>query len=142
MLPRMPKARREVELAVRIGNRPGELARLLSRISAAGVNILAYCSYSDRDEGVVLLVTEDSERTRQALQKAGYHCKTDPVVVVRAPDRVGAAATIGHHLGNAGINILCSYASSTGAHFYAVFKTDNDDLATQILDQLELPDPG
>jgi len=136
----MSNARREVELAVRIGNRPGELARMLSQISETGTNILAFCAYSDRDEGVVLLVAADPDRTQQALRVAGYDCRRNPVVVVRAADRVGAAAAIGHHLGNAGINILCSYASSTGANFYAVFKTDNDDLAVEILRALELAD--
>jgi hypothetical protein len=132
----MAKARKEVELAVRIGHRPGELARLWTVISAHEINILAYCAYSERDEGCVMLITDDPERTRAALEKAGYRCQTDPVIVVHAPDRIGAAAALGRHLGEAGINILYSYASSSGQHFYAVFKTDNDDLAAQVLDCL------
>ena len=135
----MFKARKEIELSVRIGNRPRELAGLLSAISAEQINILAYCAYSDRDEGVVLLVTEDTLRTQQAIEQAGYLCKTNPVLVVGAPDRVGAVAALGTRLGAAGVNILCSYASADGrGRFCAVFKTNDDDLALQILDSLSL----
>jgi hypothetical protein len=55
------------------------------------------------------------------------------VVLVHAPDRVGAVAVIGAQLGHAGVNILYSYASSTGTQFHAVFKTSNDEEALRIL---------
>jgi hypothetical protein len=131
----MAHARCETELKVRIGHRPGDLARLLSSISARRINVLAYCAYSERDEGVVLLVTEDPGRTQQALADAGYPCRLNSVILVHARDKVGAAAALGAHLGRAGINILYSYASSTGdAAFHAVFKTDNDEAALRVLD--------
>lgn len=131
----MPRARKETELAVRIGQQPGDLSRLLSTISAKRINILAYCSYSERDEGVVLLVAEDPARAQQALIGAGYSCRANSVVLVGAPDKIGAAAALGGHLGQAGVSILYSYASSSGAtEFHAVFKTTNDELAIQILE--------
>ena len=137
----MSRAHIETELAVRIGNRPGELARLLSAISTEQINILAYCAYSDRDEGVVLLVTEDPRRAQRAVEVAGYPSKTNAVIVVGATDQVGAAATLGARLGQAGVNILYSYASADGSgRFCAVFKTNNDDMAVQILETIALAD--
>jgi hypothetical protein len=130
----MATPRKESELAVRIGNHPGELARLLSAVSNAGVNILAYCAYSERNQSVVLLVTGNSPLAQQALESRGYVCQRNRVVLAGAVDRVGAAAAMGSCLGAAGINILYSYASSGGAkEFYAVFKTDNDDDAIRVL---------
>lgn len=131
----MAKARREVELAVRTNNQPGMMGQVMAAVSGAGVNILAYCTYSDRDEAVILLVPEDPLSAKACLERAGFVCKANPVVVVGATDRVGAAAHFGAHLGKAGIDIIYSYASSAGhGQFIAVFKTTNDEHAISILD--------
>lgn len=131
----MPKARKEVELAVRVGNQPGSLGKVLAAVAAEGVNIHAYCSYSDRDETVVLIVCSNALKAKHALQATGFQCKANSVVLVGATDQVGAAALLGAHLGNAGIDILYSYASSSGgSQFFAVFKTIDDERAMRVLD--------
>lgn len=131
----MAKARKEVELAVRVGNTPGTLGQVLAAVAARHVNVLAYCTYSDRDELVVLLVTDDAFTAKDALQAAGFSCKANSVVLVGANDEVGAAARIGAHLGWAGIEILYSYASSSGRdQFCAVFKTTDDERAIMTLE--------
>lgn len=129
----MATVSRAIELAVRIGNHPGDLARLMSAISAQSINILAYCAYSERDHGIVRLITENAPSAQTALAETGYEFKADLVVLVAAIDRVGAAAALGAQLGAAGINILYSYASSgSGNEFHAVFKTDKDDEALRV----------
>ena len=131
----MAKARKEVELAVRVGNKPGALGAVLAAVARQHVNVLAYCTYSDRDELVILLVTDDALHARDALKAAGYSCKANSVVLVGASDEVGAAAWIGAHLGFAGIEILYSYASSSGGdQFCAVFKTTDDERAIATLE--------
>ncbi len=130
----MARARKEIELAVRIGNKTDAMARVLAVVAEQNINVLAYCSYSDRDQFVMLLVVEDSLRAKAALQKAGFECKANPVVLVSDADQVGAAAQLGAHLGGAGINILYSYASSAGrGDFFAVFKTMDDDAAIRVI---------
>jgi hypothetical protein len=132
----MAKARKEVELAVRFGNQPGALARVLEVIAKEGINLLAYCSYSERDQSVMLLVTDDPYRAKAALQEAGFECKANAVVLVSDTDRVGAAAQLGARLGGAGISILYSYASSAGrGDFCAVFKTMDDAAAIRVLER-------
>ena len=131
----MPRARKEVELAVRVGNEPGALGRVLSTVASAGVNILAYCSYSERQETVVLLVADNPLDAKRALVAAGFSCKANSVVLVGAPDQVGGAAFLGARLGYAGIDILYSYASSSGSNqFFAVFKTGDDQKAIHVLE--------
>jgi hypothetical protein len=131
----MAKARKQIELAIRSDNRPGSFGRLFATISDAGINILAYCTYSDHNDSVMLLVTEDPLRTKDLLEASGYQCRANSVVVVGARDQVGAAAQLGAHLGRAGVNILYSYASTAGdGHFCAVFKTMDDDRAIQALE--------
>src|ERR1035441_6498276 len=115
------KARKEVELAVRVGNRPAALGGVLSSVAKDGVNVLAYCTYSDGDDLIVLLITDNALAAKEALQTAGFSCKANSVVLVGASDEVGAAARIGMHLEMAGLEILYSYASSSGAdQFVAV----------------------
>lgn len=131
----MAKARKEIELAVRVANKPGALGEVLSQVAAENINVIAYCSYSDRDELVVLLVTSDPLRAKHRLESAGFKCKANAVVIVGATDQVGAAARLGACLGNAGIDILYSYASSSGGdQFFAVFKTMNDEQAIRVLE--------
>jgi hypothetical protein len=129
------KARKEVELAVRVGNKPAALGAVLAAVANHGVNVLAYCTYSDGTELIVLLITDNALAAKEALQGAGFACKANSVVLVGASDEVGAAARIGMHLGMAGIEILYSYASSAGGeHFVAVFKTTDDERAIQTLE--------
>jgi hypothetical protein len=131
----MSKARKEVELAVRLGNETGALGKVLSVVAEAKVDVLAYCSYSDRIETIVLLVTDNALLAKRALEAAGYSCRANSVVVVGATDRVGGAALLGARLGYAGIEILYSYASTSGgAQFCAVFKTSDDQRAITVLD--------
>lgn len=130
----MSKAHREVELAVHLGNEPGSLGRVLELVAQQGVNVLAYCAYSERREGVLLLVTNDPLHAKTILTDAGYACRANSVVLVGETDQVGGAASIGARLGFAGISILYSYASSAGANqFYAVFKTSDDQRALSLL---------
>lgn len=131
----MAKARKEVELAIRLGNEPGALGRVLSVVAEKLINVLAYCSYTDRDDTVVLLVTDDALLAKRTLEAAGFSCRANSVVVVGATDQVGGAALLGARLGYAGIDILYSYASSSGGNqFYAVFKTSNDLRAISVLE--------
>ncbi len=131
----MPQARKEVELAIRLGNQPGGLGRVLSVVASENVNVLAYCSYTERDDTVVLLVTDNALQSKRALEAAGFSCRANSVVVVGATDQVGGAALLGARLGYAGIDILYSYASSAGStQFCAVFKTSDDQRAIALLD--------
>ena len=131
----MAKARKEVELAVRVGNEPNALGRVLGAIATRGVNVLAYCTYSELDDLVILLVTDNALMAKDALGREGFSCKANSVVLVGASDEVGSAARIGAHLGMAGVEILYSYASSSGGNqFVAVFKTTDDERAIHTLE--------
>ena len=131
----MAKARKEVELAVRVGNKPVAVQQVLSILKARGVNVLAYCSYTERDDLVILLVTDNALVAKDALQSAGFSCKANSVVVVGAPGELVSTAIMGAHLGLAGVEILYSYTSRPGGdRCIAVFKTTDDERAIQTLE--------
>ena len=131
----MAKARKEVELAVRVSNKPGVLGEVLAAVASRDVNVLAYCTYAERDDLVILLITDNAFMAKDELKRVGFDCKANSVVLVGASDEVGSAAVIGAHLGMAGVQILYSYASSAGSdRFVAVFKTTDDERAIQTLE--------
>ncbi|MGO9245328.1 MAG: hypothetical protein ACLPT4_05635 [Verrucomicrobiia bacterium] len=129
------KARKEVEIAVRVGNRPMAVQEVLSTLAARGLKVLAYCTYTERDDLVILLVTDNALTAKDALQSAGFSCKANSVVLVGASHALGSTAIIGAHLGLSGIEILYSYASRLGGdQSIAVFKTTDDERAIQALE--------
>jgi hypothetical protein len=129
------KARKEVEIAVRVGNRPTAAPEVLSTLAARGLNVLAHCTYTERDDLVILLVTDNALLAKDALQNAGFSCKANSVVLVDASHELGSAAIIGAHLGLSGVEILYSYASWLGGdQSIAVFKTTDDERAIQALE--------
>ena len=131
----MGKARKAVEISVRVGNKPAIVQEVLSALAARGLNVLAYCTYTERDDLVILLVTDDALVAKDALQNAGFSCKANSVVLVGAALELGSTAIIGAHLGMSGVEILYSYASRlAGDQSLAVFKTTDDERAIQALE--------
>jgi hypothetical protein len=129
------KARKAVEIALRVGNGPAAAQEVLSTLAGRGLTVFAYCTYTERDDLVILLVTDDALAAKDALQSAGYFCKANSVVLVGASHELGSTAVIGAHLGLSGVEILYSYASWLGGdQSIAVFKTTNDERAIQALE--------
>lgn len=130
----MASVLKEVELAVPVKDTPGAERVVLSALLEQGVEVRALCAYNDGAKTIVLLVTEDALRAKQALAKAGFECKANPVIVVGLENRIGAVAELGAHLYEAGIEILRSYSSYTeGSEMVAVFKTHDDARAIEVL---------
>lgn len=131
----MAKARKEVEIAVRVGNSPAAVQEVLRTLTTHGLNVLAYCTYTERNDLVILLVTDNALIAKDVLQSAGFSCKANSVVLVGASHKLGSTAVIGAHLGVSGIEILYSYASWVGGdQSIAVFKTTDDERAIQALE--------
>jgi hypothetical protein len=130
----MASVLKEVELAIPVKDTPGADRLVLSALLEQGVEVRALCAYNDGEKTMVLLVAEDALRAKQALAKAGFECKANPVVVVGLESRIGAVAQLGEYLYKAGIEILRSYSSYTkGSEMVAVFKTHDDARAIEIL---------
>jgi hypothetical protein len=112
--------------------------KLAKILRSHDIHVLASCCYSDRDDSVVLLVPSDPVQAQLALEQAGFSCKANSVLLIRAPDRGGIALCmfqIGGQLREAGVEILYSYASKTDdGEVYAVFKTADDDDAMRALE--------
>ena len=122
------------EIAVR-DNEESDISALMALAYHRDLEVLAMRSYCDRDGVVLLLVTNDSPRTRRVLEQVGYQCRTRPVVLVGPLARRGWATSLQTELESSGVHVRYSYAHRTeqGDHYLA-FKTEDDDRALRVLE--------
>ena len=131
----MSTVKRQVEITVNLSNEPALMGRLMATAGSCGAEVLAACSYYSYDGAVVMLVTDDADRTLRALEGAGFSCKCDSVLLVEIPDEPGIAALLGVKLTAAGIRVLYSYLfRSEDTQGYVVFKTTDDNRAFYLLE--------
>jgi hypothetical protein len=90
-------------------DRPGMLSKAVSAVSVAGINLEGHAEM----EGVVHVLTTDAERTRDALEAAGFRIvREQQVVLVPVEDRPGSAAGIFRRVADARVNIRFSYLAT------------------------------
>jgi hypothetical protein len=98
------------DLAVLLeADRPGALARAISAIATAGINIDGYAEMN----GVVHILTTELAETRRCLGAVGFHeVQEQDVVVVPVPNEAGAAARVFQCIAEAHINVRYSYLAT------------------------------
>jgi hypothetical protein len=98
------------DLAVTLDHdRPGTLAKAISCVSGAGINIEGYSEMN----GVVHLLTTDLPATKRCLSDAGFHLvQEQQVVLVPVENQPGAAAGIFQRIAEAHINVSYSYLAT------------------------------
>ena len=98
------------DLAVTLeSDRPGQLARVLGAVSAAGINIDGY----SESNGIVHVLAIDVAATRECLHKAGFReLQKQEVVVVPVEDEPGAAAGVFQRIADAHINVRHTYLAT------------------------------
>jgi hypothetical protein len=98
------------DLAVTLDiDRPGALAKALSCVSSAGINIDGYSEMN----GIVHILALDLAATRECLTKAGFkEMQRLEVVVVPVEDEPGAAAGVFQRIADAHINVRYTYLAT------------------------------
>lgn len=90
-------------------DRPGMLARAISAVGNAGINIDGYAEL----DGVVHVLTTDLAATRKMLDQAGFKVVTEQqVMLVPIEDLPGSAAQIFTRIANGKINVRFSYLAT------------------------------
>jgi len=90
-------------------DRPGMLARAISAVGNAGINIDGYAEL----DGVVHVLTTDLPATRKVLDQAGFKVVTEQqVMLVPIEDLPGSAARVFTRIANARINVRFSYLAT------------------------------
>lgn len=97
------------EFVLKLDNRPGALARLTELLAGGGVNIEALAAWGMDDEGIVRLITDDTEATRRLLSDAGLAVTEHQVLATFLPHQPGELARVARSLADAGVNIDALY---------------------------------
>jgi hypothetical protein len=100
----------DADLAVTLPeDRPGMLAKAITAVSAAGINIDGYIEIN----GVVHVLTEDLPAARKCLNDAGFRVvQEQQVALVPVSDEPGAAARVFQKLAEAHINVRYTYLAT------------------------------
>jgi hypothetical protein len=123
----MFKVSRMVELTVRLMDGENTLGNFMASAANCTARVLACCSHCDRSGTIVRVVTEDAEKTAEALAAQGIACRRNSVVVIHTQSSPSAAARVETLLALADIPILYSYSSwDEENHWRIVFKTADD----------------
>lgn len=112
---------------IKLKNVPGELANFSKQVADAWVNILAMSVRSSGDEGMVYLVSEDPEKTRNTLNEKDIPFSEEPVLMVEIENRVGALAEVTSRFGEESLNIEHVYTSVSagGQNTIAIIKAED-----------------
>ena len=105
-------------------NKPGEAARALGAIKAAGVNLLAFSGFPRGRRSQLDFIPADSGEFVKAARKAGLKLSARKSgFFLQGEDHVGAVADVLTKLAAAGINVtaidaVCGGAGRYGAIFW------------------------
>jgi hypothetical protein len=100
-------------------NKPGEGARALNTLKAAGVNLLAFSGFPQGRRAQLDFVPENAAAFRQAAKKAGWKL-TGPkkAFLIAGEDRIGVVAEVLDKLAGAKLNVIAVDALCAGAGRY------------------------
>jgi hypothetical protein len=123
------------ELHVVTPDEPGILGRVLGTLANGGINLRALCVSSKDGQGHFLLLTTNNAKAAKALKTLGFKVTASKIITVEITDRIGAGAEIGALLGNAAVNVLYCYGSTSAGAGKAllVFKTSDNKTAVDTL---------
>ena len=97
------------ELALRLDNSPGSLARLCQTLKAERVNVIAFNLESS---GVLHLVPDNPVHAAGLLRREDYAVEEREVLYVSMPNSPGALGTTTSMLSAAGVNVNYAFASA------------------------------
>ena len=122
----------DADLAVTlVDDRPGTLAKALTSVSQAGINVDGYAEIG----GVVHVLSPDLRAAHACLEQSGFRIVQEHrVVVVSVADEPGTAARVFQKLAEAHVNIKYSYLASRNR---LVIAAHDPDAAIKVLSTLE-----
>jgi len=94
---------RQFEIAVE--NKIGCLADVTEILAQARINLKAIATDNKDTHGVIKIVTDDDDATRQVLKEAGLNYKEHEIVPIRVLDKPGELAKVAKAMSNLNIDI-------------------------------------
>jgi hypothetical protein len=129
----MTKAIKLKQLSFTLPDRIGLLSEVAAFITAAKINIEAICVYAMGDEGRFMIITDNNAKAKKVLSQMGAEVKSEDVVAVEVPNKIGQLQQAARKISDAGIDIAYVYGSPVKQKMTLIFKTADDKKAMKVL---------
>ena len=123
----------EKQFSLFVQNKVGALSQLCVGLSEAGVNIRAISVIDDLEWGIVRVICDDADKTRQVLHDLGLMYGESQVLTAEIDNHPGALAELAAKLASKKINIEQSYATACGDRAIIVISTTDDKKANSLI---------
>ena len=125
------------QISVFLANEPGQLTRVTSILSRAGVNLRAFTITESGDFGIIRLIADDPGRAHETLNEQGLTASQTEVIGIRILDSPGELDRVTRALSDEMININYAYVGVAGdGDVLLILKLDNAGRATEVLGSL------
>ncbi|MEW6053405.1 MAG: ACT domain-containing protein [Nitrospirota bacterium] len=123
------------QISIFLENKSGRLAEVTSVLSEAGINIRALYLADTGDFGILRLIVNDTEKSRQVLKGSGFTVEKTKVVAIEVPDKPGGLSNILNTIKDEGINVEYMYAfvEKSGENAIVIFRFDELEKSVSIL---------
>lgn len=97
------------DFSIRVGHRPGELARVATALARYGVNIKSVSAQANGTEATLHILPDNAEPARAALTKNQIPFEESEVVTVLLENQAGELARVSQRLAEANVNLRAIY---------------------------------
>jgi len=129
----MAKVTKMKQLSFSLPNKIGLLSELTSFITGAKINIEAICAYGMGEEGYFMLVTDNNAKAKKVISHMGAEVKTEDILAVEMPNKMGELQQLAKKISNAGIDISYVYGSPVKSRMTLILKTADDKKTLKLL---------
>ena len=129
----MTKATKLKQLSFTLPDKIGLLSEVAAFITAAKINIEAICAYGMGEEGRFMIITDNNAKAKKVLSQMGAEVKSEDVIAVEVPNKIGQLQQTARKISDAGIDIAYVYGSPVKNKMTLIFKTADDKKALKAL---------
>jgi len=127
--------REEIQFSIFLVNKPGVLASITTALARARIDLVALTLVDSVEHGVMRIVTDNPQATREVLSHTQDRWTESPVLMMELANRPGAFAKVAQKLADAHVNIGYAYCTggAAGGKTTAVFKVADLKKAKKLL---------
>jgi hypothetical protein len=125
------------EIALRMPNRPGQIARVARLLAEQKINIAAISLDSAGARSSVRLIPDRPDRAMTILEDAGFTVDCHDTIVVQLEDRAGSFLKVLDMLAASKVNVesIAILVAREGGHTLAAIATDDFTRARRVLQE-------
>ena len=123
------------DFAIKLSDRPGELARVATALSRYGVNIKSVAGLAVNGQVLIRILTDNADAARSALEASQIAFEGQEVMTLLLENRAGELATVCGRLERAHVNLKAIYLTGIVDDLVELALVPDDvDKARQVLE--------